>query len=430
MKMEKQPSKFIKPFVSAPPKFRNYKLGFIDEFVFPANVGVVLFFPANRDNNLQFVTKLEKSLERTLTRFYPLAGRYIDENHSVDCSDQGAEYIYAKVNIKLQDILVLKENVIFFNEFIPSKLGVAYHLNNSLLATQVTTFECGGVALGVSATHKIVDASTLCTFINEWAATNREENETEFKGPGFSSSSLLSARGLSHVPVQPITDDMLNKCIVKKCAFSESAILNLKVKAIANQKESTRPWSKVQLVSAIIWKALNSVDRAIHNCPRQSILTQAVNLRGKTASLIPENSCGNLWGFCATKATSLETTEELANLLSDSINKTITNFSKVDHNTEEGQMIVLNSLSPMSDLTVAESTNLIFFTSWCKFPFCEADFGFGNPTLVAPGTIPVKNIVYLMGDAGGNGIEAYVSLKPKDIPHFKEALENVHAFAI
>ncbi|GKE42904.1 pelargonidin 3-O-(6-caffeoylglucoside) 5-O-(6-O-malonylglucoside) 4'''-malonyltransferase-like protein [Tanacetum coccineum] len=93
-------------------------------------------------------------------------------------------------------------------------------------------------------------------------------------------------------------------------------------------------------------------------------------------------------------------------------------------------MIVLNSLSPMSDLTVGESTNLIFFTSWCKFPFCEADFGFGKPTLVAPGTIPVKNIVYLMGDAGGNGIEAYVSLEPKDIPHFKEALENVHAFAI
>ncbi|GJX09435.1 transferase, chloramphenicol acetyltransferase-like domain protein [Tanacetum coccineum] len=95
----------------------------------------VLFFHANRDKNLQFVTKLEKSLERTLTRFYPLAGRYVEENHSVDCSNQGAEYIYAKVNIKLQDILVLKENVMFFNEFIPSKLGVAYHLDNSLLAT-------------------------------------------------------------------------------------------------------------------------------------------------------------------------------------------------------------------------------------------------------------------------------------------------------
>ncbi|GKB34328.1 pelargonidin 3-O-(6-caffeoylglucoside) 5-O-(6-O-malonylglucoside) 4'''-malonyltransferase, partial [Tanacetum coccineum] len=143
-----------------------------------------------------------------------------------------------------------------------------------------------------------------------------------------------------------------------------------------------------------------NVDRAIHNYSRPSILTQAVNLRGKTASLIPENSCGNLWGFCATKATSLETTEELADLLSDSINKMITNFSKVDHNTEEGQMIVLNSLSPMSDMiNVGESTNLIVLTSWCKFPFGEADFSFGNPTLVAPGTIPMKNIVYLMDDA-------------------------------
>ncbi|GJX11751.1 transferase, chloramphenicol acetyltransferase-like domain protein [Tanacetum coccineum] len=257
MKIEKQTSKFIKPFVSTPPKFRNYKLGFIDEFVYPSNVGVVLFFPANRDNNLHFVTKLEKSLERILTQFYPLAGRYVEENHSVDCKVLNI-YIYAKVNIKIQDILVPKENVMFFSEFIPSKLGVAYHLDNSLLGTQVTTFECGGVALGVSATHKIVDASTLCTFVNEWAATNREENKTEFKGPGFSSSSLLPARGLSHVLVPPISDDMLNKYIQKKFAFSESAILNLRAKAMANGKESTRRWSKVQLVSAIIWKALNN----------------------------------------------------------------------------------------------------------------------------------------------------------------------------
>ncbi|GJV85984.1 transferase, chloramphenicol acetyltransferase-like domain protein [Tanacetum coccineum] len=387
MKIEKQSSKFIKPLVSTPPEFRHYKLGFIDEFAVPSNVGVVLFFPTKYDHNPNFFSRLENSLEKTLTRLYPLAGRYVEEIHSIDCNDQGSEFIHAKVNIKLQDILGSKEDVLFIDEFIPSSLGAAYHLDNSLPATQVTTFECGGVALGVSATHKIIDSSTLCTFINEWAVMNREENETEFNGPGFNSSSLFPARDLSSIPVLPISDCTIKNYIRKKFSFSESFISNMKAKAMANRKESNFRLSKVQLVSAVIWKALNSVDQAIH------------------------------------KSTSLETIKELADILSDSVNKTITNFSKVDHNSEEGQTIVLNTLLPMTN--VGELINSILLSSWCKFPFYEADFGYGQPTLVSPGTSPYKNATQLMDDAGGNGIKAYLFLEAVDVPLFKATLLSV-----
>ena len=53
--------------------------------------------------------------------------------------------------------------------------------------------------------------------------------------------------------------------------------------------------SKVQQVSAIIWKALVVVDRAIHNYPRETILFQLVNVGGRMASLIPKDSSGNLY---------------------------------------------------------------------------------------------------------------------------------------
>ncbi|KAF5754871.1 putative vinorine synthase [Helianthus annuus] len=209
MNIEKQSSKFIKPLVPTPPTLRCYKIGFIDELVLSMSVGVVLFLSKNNNHhNPKFVTYLEQSLEKTLTRFDPLAGRYVNETYSVDCNDDGVEFKHAKVNIKMHDIIVKEANVMLVDKFIPPKTEVT----NLLLAIQVTVFKCGGVALGVCAAHKIIDASTLCTFLSEWAAMNREENDIELTGPGFNSSSLFPGRCFPPVLLQPISvHDMSNK---------------------------------------------------------------------------------------------------------------------------------------------------------------------------------------------------------------------------
>ncbi|KAK9061079.1 hypothetical protein SSX86_018259 [Deinandra increscens subsp. villosa] len=426
IKIEKQSSKFVKPFVPTPSTLFHYKLGFIDELVPAAiDVGVVLFFSINSNNhNPNLFVQLERSLGKTLTQFYPLAGRYVDNTPSIDCTDCGAEFIRAKVNIKLEDFLVSEGNAKFIDEFIPSKIGSTLQQSDPLLAAQVTTFECGSVAIGVSATHKIVDASTLSTLINEWAVTNRKGNEIESTGPHFNSSLLFPARGLSSSPMQHMDSDILSKYTRKKLSFSESVISSMKAK---RNKLSPRRWSKVQIASAIIWKTFVDADFAIHNFQRESILIQPVNLRGKMASLISKTSCGNLWGSCLTQCKTLDTTEELVDRLSDSVKKSVTNFSLGNHNQEEGQAMVLNSL--LNTKNIRESTNAVFLTSWCKFPFYEADFGFGKPIWAAPGMIPINHSVYLMDDAEGNGVEAYVFLELKYVPFFEEALQQVNAFA-
>ncbi|KAL8236900.1 hypothetical protein R6Q59_017981 [Mikania micrantha] len=416
IKIEKQSSKFIKPFVQTPQTLPPFKLGFIDEFAPDVNVGIVLFFSTNTDQTTNFIARLEKSLEKTLTRFYPLAGRYVNKTATIDCNDHGAEFIHAKVNIKLQDFLVYEANVKFIDEFMSSKIGVVLQQSDPLLVVQVTTFECGGVAIGVKATHKIVDASTLSTLINEWAVTNRQKNDNDIEFPRsrFISSLLFPPRGLCPMPVPPMNNDELNKYTRKKLSFSESVISNLKAKG-----------SKVQLISAIIWKAFMGVDTAIHNNQRESMLIQTVNLRGKMASLIPKTSCGNIFGICATesKHRTDETIEELTDCLSDSVRKCITNFSKVHHDCEEGQTMVSNSL--LNLINIRESTCAVIVTSWCKFSFYQVDFGFGKPIWAALGTIPVNHLAFLMDDVQGNGVEAYVFLQVKEMPHFEEALKHV-----
>lgn len=423
-KVIKQSQKLIKPATPTPSTLLHYKIGFIDEFAPALNIRLVLFFSVNNNQTPKFVSQLEKSLEKVLTRLYPLAGRYLQDIHVVDCNDQGVEFIQAQVNIKMQDIIGSEANLRLVNELMPSELGAVDQVNDPILSIKVTTFECEGLALGVSISHRIADAATLCTFLNEWAAVSREENEVGHIGSGFNSSSVFPGRGLP--PVQQglprsISDDELRKNVTKKLTYSENEILNLKEKMMLNRRNGSPQWSKVQLVSAIVWNAFITIDRKIHDKPRESILLQPINLRGKTTSLIPNDSCGNFWGILATKCkSSVETIEALADLLTDSVKNTKDYYFKVHHDNEEGQKMVLNSFSYLA--TIPPTTYVISFSSWCKFPFYEADFGFGKPVWVNCGSMPVKNSAYLIDGVGGNGIEAYLCVEDKDVPYLEEAL--------
>ncbi|PWA69736.1 transferase, Chloramphenicol acetyltransferase-like domain protein [Artemisia annua] len=424
MNIKKQSSKLVKPFVPTPLTLRHYKIGLIDELMPCINIGVALYFPTNSNHDAEFVTRLEKSLEKTLTRFYPLAGRFVNKTLTIDCNDQGVEFIHAKVNTKLQDILAPNVNVKFVDDFIPSNKFSIDQFHEPLLTVQVTMFECGGVALGVNVSHKIVDASTLSTFVSEWAAMNRKENEIKFTGPGFNSSSLFPGRCLSPLPLPLITEDMSSKYIRMIVSFNESAISKLKAKAMAKENICTKYYSKVQLVSSILWKAFIDVDRATNNIPKKYILLQAVSLRGKMASLVPKNSCGNILALCATEAGNAETSEELADLLTNNVKKTINIFSNVRHDTEDGQTTILNAVT-LKDVNIPESTHVFTVTSWSKFPFYEADFGFGKPAWAAPPSIALQRVACLMDDAQGNGVDAHFMVEVENVPYFERALEII-----
>ncbi|KAF5774738.1 putative transferase [Helianthus annuus] len=195
MKLEIQSRKLIKPSVSTPLTLRHYKISLIDEFAPTMNLPLVLFFPPSLDNNPTLIVQLEELLKKTLTNLYPLADRYMEDTHTVDCNNQGVEFIQARPDITIQELLIKKTNLHLVNELIPSKL-LASDLNNAMLATQVTTFQCGGLALGVSSAHRIGDVSTMITFLNQWATLTRKDTKLGFGGIDFTSSSMFPAQGL------------------------------------------------------------------------------------------------------------------------------------------------------------------------------------------------------------------------------------------
>ncbi|KAL3825727.1 hypothetical protein ACJIZ3_021756 [Penstemon smallii] len=113
----------IKPSSPTPEHLRMYEVLFLDQ-LYPN-----IYMPF-------------QSLSKTLTRFYPLAGKVKDSRH-IDCDDDRVYYIEAKIKHRLPSI--------------------------SSVMVQVTEFDCGGIAIGLYTSHKIIDGYSHATFLAAWA---------------------------------------------------------------------------------------------------------------------------------------------------------------------------------------------------------------------------------------------------------------------
>ncbi|PWA66790.1 pelargonidin protein [Artemisia annua] len=110
----------------------------------------------------------------------------------------------------------------------------------------------------------------------------------------------------------------------------------------------------------------------------------------------------------------------LLDLLHDSIKETVDNLGKLSSKSEEFQTFVFNSF--VKSETYDELVSVFPFTSWCKFPFYEVDFGLGRPVWVASSAGPASMVTLLDGQ-GGCGVDAYANLEIEDMQRFERLLD-------
>ncbi|XXG48335.1 hypothetical protein AAC387_Pa02g2815 [Persea americana] len=175
-KVEVISKELIKPSSPTPPHLRSFKLSLLDQLAPPIYISMIFFYTGKDGDNLQqsyqVAKKLKASLSKTLAIFYPLAGRIKDDD-TIDCNDEGAEIFDARVKIQLFEFLK-KPPVEVLDQLVPGDiLCTRSGAEDVPLAIQVNSFECGGVAIGVPLSHKIVDAAAMVEFISKWAATAR-----------------------------------------------------------------------------------------------------------------------------------------------------------------------------------------------------------------------------------------------------------------
>ncbi|KAL7227689.1 hypothetical protein ACSBR1_022539 [Camellia fascicularis] len=207
-------------------------------------------------------------------------------------------------------------------------------------------FECGGLAIGVSISHRIADASTLSTFLNAWAIASRVGIDNVTVHPSFNSV-FVPGRNLPALNLRvPKSGD--NGAKTRMFFFNMKAILNLRAEAsTGNDNKGKRGPTRVQLVSAVIWRALVAVAQAKHGHPGASGVLQTINSREKIVLPLPEHSCGNFWGLSMTGCMEDESKMELqgfVDLIGTTIRNTVTDYANVLSQGEDGHMKRPNSI--------------------------------------------------------------------------------------
>lgn len=420
MKVEISAKEIIKPSSSTPENLRNFKLSLLDQLALPTYEPLLLFYSSNSDTGFHFC--LKKSLSDTLTRFFPLAGR-LKDNITVDCSDYGVVYLEARVDCLLSDFLQ-QPNADTLKEFLPVEdESIDAAGGEALLLVQLSFFSCGGVAIGVCLSHKFGDAATLSTFIKSWAATSLGSGET-VQQPLYNGSSLFPPRAFSEGVIPPPT--LLNftkgKCVVKRFVFAAPKIAALKsIAASASVQQPTR----VEAVTALIWKSAMNASRTNLGFSKLSLLSQSVNIRRTTEPPLPENSIGNLlWYFPAQKD---ESDAELQGLVQE-LRTGKQDFGKKyvkKLQSKDAYEEVTESLKEELCMLISNDIEFYNCTSLCDFYFYDIDFGWGKPTWVTNiSGRSLKNVVRLMDAKGGDGgIEAWVTLEEQDMTLFEEDKE-------
>lgn len=397
----------IKPSSPTPSHLRHYQLSFLDQIAPMVYNPIVLFYSHNDALNTTTISNtLKKSLSKILTHFYPLAGRMNNKNF-IDCNDEGIPYIETKItNYNLKDII---QNPIpnELNHLIPFQLD---DITNIAFGVQLNFFSCGGIAIGACLSHQIADGLSFFNFLNSWANITRK---LIFPKPIFDSSKLFPPKNISGFdPRSGITKENI---VCKIFVFNADVVENLRAKYI-----NFNP-TRVEALSAFIWSRYVDV---IYNdgVQRNYGVVHAVNLRQKMEPPLPLESFGNYLRFTITipKMNSGEECYGLAKQVRDEIKKIDKEYVK---KVQEGKEH-LEFLKESFDRVIVKEELVVFnFTSLCRFPLYDADFGWGKPIWVGSTALNFKNLVVFVDCKDGGGIEAYVSLKVEDMVKFEADLE-------
>ncbi|XP_068319527.1 BAHD acyltransferase At5g47980-like [Pyrus communis] len=428
MKVQVLNKETIKPSSPTPPDLRNLRLSFFDQFEPEIFIPLLLFYRnkpcAAVADDQERSNFLKTSLSEALTHFYPFAGEF-QRNDSICCNDHGVAFLQAQVNCYMSMVFDKPDDGIL-EQLVPTDKESTLSNTDYLLLIQANFFECGGLAIGVSFAHKVSDAFTICKFIERWAAialgsaSTTTDHHAVLLGEFGVSASLFPPLDIFNSPDFAVTLSTEGS-ITRRFVFDASKIATLKSKAANTTPNPTR----VEVVSALIWKCAMQASRSKLGIIKPSMLCPIVNMRKRSRQALAENILGNcVWSFAAMTVESEIEHESLVAKLRKGIEE---HTEKYPNGVSGNDIIEAAKESGGSKLLDSDDLDIYTCSSWCRFSFYEADFGWGKPSWVSVRSL-YKNTILLMDMRDGDGIEASLTLKEDDMALFENS-EELLAYA-
>ncbi|KAL6565859.1 hypothetical protein OROHE_004914 [Orobanche hederae] len=327
IKVEVVTRKLIKPCTPTPAHLRTLEISLIEEINPSMNVFRIIYYPSQSaingggENVMNIYSNawLEESLAKALPLLYPMAGRYVKERRIVDCNDQGALYLDARVNCTLlQFISAADVGTEHVNHLLPLVIGEADEPEDPMLAVQISRFRCGGLAIGICVSHRVSDASSVSTVLKVWA--NAATNGGLDIRPVFNSSLYFPSENVTPLPYG-VTRTVDATLVTKRFVFDKDAISTLRGR-MGTKWNGERPPSRVVVVSALLTQAVLRTDRAKHDAAGDKtrspspilLLGTAVNVRERTVPPISKYACGAWYSMSYAESSAEETSGPSARL--------------------------------------------------------------------------------------------------------------------
>ncbi|XP_038720006.1 stemmadenine O-acetyltransferase-like [Tripterygium wilfordii] len=410
----------IKPSSPTPHHLRTHKISLIDQSGAPALGSVLFFYPQSQTTSIsmsKISQLLKQSLSTTLTLYYPLAGRFID-NISIDCNDEGLCYTVARVNYDLQDFLNQPDMTKILSKvpkLVPREIifGNQTTTGGNVVMIQETVFACGGFAIGIAFPHQVFDATSLMVFLKTWATMARGGVA---KPPDFSCSYLFPQD--TKFPQNPMDSTYASafgregNFVFRRFSFEGSTVSNLKSKATSNGVHNP---SRVQVVLALLFRCVMSALKAKYGIQNSVLMSTSVNLRSRAVPPLPETSVGNL--VLTVPAIFGEETDlcSFIGRVRESISTTINGeFLKSLQGAQALQRFLefMKETGESYSKALSNGAEFLVFNSWCNLGMYSFDFGWGKPIWFPCLALPLSgSVIQLMDDRMGNGIQAWMTLE-------------------
>ncbi|CAL9231356.1 unnamed protein product [Arabidopsis halleri] len=413
MKLELLSKEIIKP--ASPNHLQTLSLSLFDQFLPSTYVSAIFFYDdqANQENII--VQRLKSSLSQTLSLFYPLAGQ-IKDGVTVHCNDQGALFTEARADIFLSDFLRNPSDADLVHEFIVSP-DHADPETWPLLHVKVIFFIDRGLAVAVSVSHKICDAASLSTFVCSW--TNASKGNADTVNPEFAGADFYPPADIS-IAFPPL---LVHETKSKTKRFVFGSLMIEKLKNRASSGNLVPQVTRIESITALLLRCMTKAGNSRAGKVTEFAITQTMNLRPRvSSSLLPHKAIGNFFFLPLLKESSeskMEMQETVSKLqkTKEALNELIRNDpNDAKSSVEAKERIASAMLSSLCE--VSPETETYAVSSWCRMSFYEADFGWGKPVWVAPGSVD-KTQVVLMDAKDRDGIEAWVTLPETDMAEFE-----------